>query len=268
MCYQFGKKLRNGNYDIFFVLPPSFSSAWMSFISKIPERIGYAGQFRSILFTNVKKHEKEYRTQHIHDEYLNLLASDLQSENYPPNLVISKQWVETNLNSFRYQLPKSFFVLSPGAIFGPSKQWPIKYFRSLALKLNDFFKTSIIVTGTKEDFEYGEEISNGLEYISNFCGETSLSELLAILSKAQLLIGNDSGSMHLMSTLKRPQIAIFGSTSPIWTSPINPNALILSKDLNCSPCFKRTCQFGHYDCMTKITPELVFQASKNILSVD
>ena len=88
---ELGLKLRKDNYDIFYVLPPSFSSAWMSFISKIPERIGYAGQFRSILLTNVKKHEKEYRTQHIHDEYINLLASDLQSENYPPNLVISKQ---------------------------------------------------------------------------------------------------------------------------------------------------------------------------------
>jgi heptosyltransferase-2 len=90
---------------------------------------------------------------------------------------------------------------------------------------------------------------------------------LAILAKAKLLVGNDSGSMHLMGALQRPQIAIFGSTSPTWTAPVNPMATVLSRNLTCSPCFAKTCRFGHYDCLTQIQPEQVFQEAKKILSL-
>ena len=95
-------------------------------------------------------------------------------------------------------------------------------------------------------------------WIYNYCGKTTLAQLLAILTKAQLLVGNDSGSMHLMAALQRPQIAVFGSTSPTWTGPINSNATVISRNLSCSPCFSRTCRFGHYECLTQIYPEDVF----------
>ncbi len=263
---EFGKKLRKENYDIFFVLPPSFSSAWMAFKSKIPKRIGYTGQFRNILLNSSKKHKKNPRSEHILKEYMNLLSPNISIDKYPPYLNTSKNWIESKLNSFEHNLPKSFFALSPGAAFGPAKQWPIEYFRSLASKINDTFKTSILILGTYNDIENGEKISKGLESVQNFCGKTSLSELIAILSKAKLLVGNDSGSMHLMSALRRPQIAIFGSTSPIWTSPINPYSIVITKNLTCSPCFSRTCRYKHYDCMNKITPELVFQTVNNIIT--
>jgi len=263
---DFGVKLRRDNYDIFFVLPPSFSSAWMAFKSKVPKRIGYSGQFRNILLNNSKKHKKKQRSEHILKEYMNLLSPNISIDKYPPFLEISKTWIKNNLNSFGYQLPKSFFVLSPGSAYGPAKQWPFEYFRSLAIKLNYLFKTSVIILGSYQDIEHGEKISQGLDYVQNFCGKTSLSELIAILSKAKLLIGNDSGSMHLMSALRKPQIAIFGSTSPKWTSPLNPYSTVITKNLNCSPCFARTCRYDHYKCMTEISPELVFQTVKNVLS--
>jgi heptosyltransferase-2 len=71
-----------------------------------------------------------------------------------------------------------------------------------------------------------------------------------------------------MAALQRPQIAVFGSTSPTWTGPINANASVLSRNLECSPCFSRTCRFGHYDCLTQINPENVFaQAQKHLSKV-
>ena len=113
--------------------------------------------------------------------------------------------------------------------------------------MHNVFGDPILILGTEADVKSGAEISLGLDFVQNYCGQTSLSELLAILAKAKLLVGNDSGSMHLMSALQRPQIAIFGSTSPDWTAPINPNATVLSRNLSCSPCFSRTCRFAHYD---------------------
>ena len=123
-----------------------------------------------------------------------------------------------------------------------------------------------ITTENLDDFETGTKIAHNHDWIHNYCGKTTLAQLLAILTKAQMLVGNDSGSMHMMAALQRPQIAIFGSTSTTWTGPINDNASVMSRNLSCSPCFSRTCRFGHYDCLTKINPENVFAEVKKHLS--
>ena len=263
----FGRKLSSENYSHFYVLPPSFSSAWMAFQSKIPQRIGYAGQFRSLLLSKAKKHEIKPRSVHILKEYLNLLDPQLSMEKYPPHLEITEEWIQKHLNSFRKPLPESYIVFTPGAVYGPAKQWPLKHFRTLATNIKKLFGIPILILGTVEDEGSGEEISQGIEGIHNYCGQTSLTEFLAILSKAKLLIGNDSGSMHLMGALKRPQISFFGSTSPSWTAPVNPYASIFSTNLFCSPCFARKCRYGHYDCLKKIHPKLVLHEAQKILSV-
>ena len=134
----FGKTLRSTNYSHFYVLPPSFSSAWMSFQSKIPQRIGYAEEFRSPLLSRAIKHEGTPRSVHILKEYLNLLAPGLTVEKYPPRLETTVDWVEKHLNSYQNPLPESFIVFTPGAVFGPAKQWPLEHFRTLATQLNHF----------------------------------------------------------------------------------------------------------------------------------
>ena len=262
----FGKTLRFENYANFYILPPSFSSAWMAFQSRIPQRIGYAGEYRSLLLTVAKKHEETPRSQHLLKEYLNLLAPDLSIAKYPPSLETTEEWIETHINSFQKSLPDSFIVFTPGAIYGPAKQWPLEHFRALASLLHNVFGDPIVILGTEADAGFGAEISQGLDWVQNYCGQTSLPELLAILAKAKLLIGNDSGSMHLMGALQRPQVAIFGSTSPAWTAPINPRSSVQYRNLFCSPCFSKTCRYGHYDCLTQIQPKMILDESQKLLT--
>ena len=262
----FGKTLRFENYANFYILPPSFSSAWMAFQSRIPQRIGYAGEYRSLLLTVAKKHEETPRSQHLLKEYLNLLAPDLSVAKYPPSLETTEEWIETHINSFQKSLPDSFIVFTPGAIYGPAKQWPLGHFRALASLLHNVFGDPIVILGTEADAGFGAEISQGFDWVQNYCGQTSLPELLAILAKAKLLIGNDSGSMHLMGALQRPQVAIFGSTSPAWTAPINPRSSVQYRNLFCSPCFSKTCRYGHYDCLTQIQPKMILDESQKLLT--
>jgi len=99
----------------------------------------------------------------------------------------------------------------------------------------------------------------------NLTGQTSLLELVALLSRAKLLVSNDSGAMHIMAALKKPQVAIFGSTSTLWTSPINPQARLVSLHLDCAPCFKRECRYGHYHCLNGIEAEMVLEAVNDAL---
>tara|TARA_B100000945_G_scaffold313498_1_gene309702 strand:+ start:1155 stop:2159 length:1005 start_codon:yes stop_codon:yes gene_type:complete len=263
---KFGKSLRNKNYDCFYVLPPSFSSAWMAFQSKIPERIGYAGDYRSFMLTSAKKFKIRPRSQHLLKEFLNLLSIDLEVENYAPRLEVKNDWVKDQLNSCTFKIPEKFVVFTPGAIYGPSKQWPVEHFRELGKELHKAFGHKILLLGTFDDVESGSKIAYNHDWIYNYCGKTTLTQLLAILTKAKLLVGNDSGTMHIMAALQRPQIAVFGSTSITWTGPINSNATVMSRDLSCSPCYSRTCRFGHYDCLTQIYPENIFAEVKNKLS--
>ena len=263
---KFGKSLRYYNYDCIYVLPPSFSSAWMAFQSKIPNRIGYAGEYRSFLLTSAKKHKFTFGSQHLLKEYLDLLSNDLEIDKYSPLLEVKNDWVKEQLDSCTFKIPEKFVVFTPGAIYGPSKQWPVENYRELGKQLHKAFGHKILLLGTIDDVESGTKIANDHDWIHNYCGKTTLAQLLAILTKTQLLVGNDSGSMHLMSALQRPQIAVFGSTSPIWTGPINSNAMVMSRELSCSPCFSRTCRFGHYDCLTQINPENVFAEVQKHLS--
>ena len=263
---KFGKSLRQKNYDCFYVLPPSFSSAWMAFQSKIPKRIGYAGEYRSFMLTSAKKHEMKPGSKHLLKEYLDLLSNNLEMGNYAPRLEVEDDWIKEQLDSCTFKIPSKFVVFTPGAIYGPSKQWPLLNYRDLGIKLHKAFGHKILLLGTIDDFEPGSKIAHDQDGIYNYCGKTTLAQLLAILTKAQLLVGNDSGSMHLMAALQRPQIAVFGSTSPTWTGPINAKASVMSKNLTCSPCFSRTCRFGHYGCLTQINPEYIFTEVQKHLS--
>ena len=91
-------------------------------------------------------------------------------------------------------------------------------------------------------------------------GETSVGELLALLSLCDGFAGNDSGSMHVAGALGIPTVGLFGSTNPERTGPLGPKTTVVYHRIECSPCLQRTCRFGHYNCLTQIAAEEVAHA--------
>ncbi len=262
---KFGASLRSRRYDRFYILPPSFSSAWMAFRSGAVERIGYGGNARSWLLKPARQYSHVPRTQHLISEYLGLLEETLSPREFPPYLPITEEWIEGQLSAISPALPKSFVAIAAGAIYGPAKQWPTEHYQTLVKQLVQAGH-SIVIVGTAADRKAGDQILNGETGVENRCGQTNLPQLVALLARASLLISNDSGSMHMMAGLQRPQVAVFGSTSPVWTGPLNGKATVMYKQLECSPCFQRTCRFGHYNCLRNINPDEVKAAALKALA--
>jgi ADP-heptose:LPS heptosyltransferase len=91
----------------------------------------------------------------------------------------------------------------------------------------------------------------------NLVGNTSLAELVARLRGCRLLLTNDTGTMHLAAALGVQTVSIFGSTEPILTGPLGAHHRVVRHHVPCSPCFKRECPFGHYQCLTGVSVERV-----------
>ncbi|WP_277418816.1 glycosyltransferase family 9 protein, partial [Pseudomonas viridiflava] len=86
------------------------------------------------------------------------------------------------------------------------------------------------------------------------------AEAIDLLSCADSVVSNDSGLMHVAAALNRPLVAVYGSTSPAFTPPLADEVEVVQLGIECSPCFDRTCRFGHYNCMRLLEPGAVIQA--------
>jgi heptosyltransferase-2 len=148
-------------------------------------------------------------------------------------------------------------IFCPGAEYGPAKRWPSQHFAALA-RLVASPQNPVWLVGSAKDAAVGDEISAAAEGAAlNLCGRSSLEQAIDLIASARCVVSNDSGLMHVAAALGRPLVALYGSSSPAYTPPLSAEAEIISRNLPCSPCFKRECPLGHFDCMNGITPEQI-----------
>ena len=259
--YQLGKKLALNQYDQAIVLPNSLKSALVPFFAGIPVRTGYIGEFRFGLLNDARKLNKSKLPLMV-ERFAQLAEQSGINIKRPlpdPKLNITTTQQDATLKKLGITLEKSIAILCPGAEYGPAKRWPVAYFAEIAQRLqqNGF---TVWMIGSAKDSEVAEKIvSLGNLASHNLCGKTNLSDAIALLSCAQLVISNDSGLMHLAAALDKPTLALFGSSSPQFTPPLSPKAAVMQLDIKCSPCFKRECPLGHFNCMVQLTPDMVWK---------
>ena len=259
--YQFGKALRSALYDQAIVLPNSFKSALVPYFAHIPLRTGFIGEARFGLLNDARKLNKTCLPLMV--ERFAQLAEDKPGK-IPrplahPRLEICPSQRNATLQKLGLTLDKPVAVFCPGAVYGPAKRWPVTYFAEIAQRLQQQ-GYAIWLIGSAKDQEVSDKIiALGNPQCRNLCGETDLTDAIALISCAQLVISNDSGLMHLAAALNRPMLALFGSSSPQFTPPLSALAQVVKIDIACSPCFKRECPLGHFNCMMKLTPDLVWE---------
>ncbi|RMV66758.1 lipopolysaccharide heptosyltransferase II [Pseudomonas coronafaciens] len=262
---RIGKSLA-GQYDQAILLPNSLKSALVPFFAGIAKRTGWRGEFRYGLLNDVRSLDKQRYPLMI--ERFMALAFDKGAElpqPYPkPSLRIDPVTRDAALLKFGLMLDRPVLVLCPGAEFGESKRWPAEHYAQVAeARIREGWQVWLF--GSKKDHPVGESIRQDLipglrEESVNLSGETSLAEAIDLLSCADAVVSNDSGLMHVAAALNRPLVAVYGSTSPGFTPPLADEVEVVRLGIECSPCFDRTCRFGHYNCMRLLEPDAVTEA--------
>ena len=263
---RFGKSLRKAAYTQAIILTNSLKSAILPFAANIPRRTSFLGEMRYGLINDIRPLDKAKLPRTV-DRFVTLgLANNADLPNKLPNpkLIANHENALITLAKIGHQKsPEKVLGLCPGAEYGEAKRWPIEYFAQAA-KAALTKGWEVWIFGSEKDIPYTHKIN---QLTDNQCldlgGKTKLGEAIDLMALCDTVISNDSGLMHVAAALDKKLIAIFGSSTPHHTPPMNEKSHIKYLSLPCSPCFERTCPLtnpdDHMQCLKKITPESVIK---------
>lgn len=260
--FSVAKTIRR-DFDAAVVFPNSLRSALEVWLAKIPRRVGFPGHRRAWLLNQVfrgKKKKKNARPEppkHQVHHYLALaefIGADIE------NAAISQ------VRNPKSEIRNPKIGLVPGAEYGPTKRWFPERFAEVIRAVSAACECEWVLFGVQKDAPIGEEILRDFTGAHrNLIGKTTLTELIAELRACDLLLTNDTGTMHLAAFLGVPTVSLFASTEPALTGPLGENHRVIRHHVSCSPCFLRECPLD-LRCMKAIEPPEVVAAILSSLS--
>lgn len=267
--FRFALALRRPRYDAVVDLTDGDRAAFLSWMSRAPVRIGFnqEGRWRGICYTSVVRPGPE--VVHRTDRDCAALAPlGLREKPGPPRLCIDRQDHEAAdklLKRIGVDETRPFAVLQPGARYW-FKAWPPERFAQLADYLAETYGHQVLIGGSGQERQLAEAIRDMTKSRpAVVAGETSVKQLAAVLKRAVLFVGNDTGAMHIAAAMGTPVVALFGPSNPLEWGPRGGAVEILYKGLDCRVCFHPTCRRGEGNCMRLISIEEVYAAVRRIL---
>jgi heptosyltransferase-2 len=242
-------------------------------LAGIPVRIGYQGESRFVLLNqripNPSKHSRGSMVAH----YLALAQADTD-QTLQPKLDLSLDVLKNSLLHFDLKLG-AYAVFAPGAEYGEAKRWPAAYFAEIGTRTD----LPVVLLGSAKEADVCGDIAERInqqrpKLARSLAGQTDLSQAMALIASSQAMLSNDSGLMHVAAAMGVPQLALFGSSSPLHTPPLSDKAVVMwlkneanyQPPLDCAPCFERVCPLGHMRCLNDLTPERVELAWREVVS--
>ncbi len=211
--FQFMSALRARKFDLVIDLQGLFRSGWMAWRSGAPIRVGprEAREFGWLFYTHHAT--TGFPDGHAVDHNL-AIAERLGLGREPVEFVLPIDEPDRIAVGQLLPLEKRYAVLLPGSS-AASKRWPAERFVELVAPLKSRFGLEAVVAGSSSDAQLARNIPGSID----LTGKTNLRQLVALLDKADLVIGNDTGPMHIAAALGRPLVGIFGPTDPKHTGP-------------------------------------------------
>ncbi len=244
---KFLRSLRQANYDLVIDLQGLFRSGFLAWNTQAPVRIGPAEK-RELgwIFYTHRMPETNHETHTVDRMYSCMKLLSDENETEEPKFVVhipetQRQMISDKLHARKIK-PKQYIAIAPGGTW-PSKCWPVEKFIELTKLICSKLKMPVIIIGGKNERIIAQKMTDELSNfpVSNFTGQTTLSQLLALIDNSAALVSNDSGPMHIAVALNRPVTAIIGPTNPNRTGPYKRPNSVVKINLDCSPCYKKHC---------------------------
>ncbi|MFA5286982.1 MAG: lipopolysaccharide heptosyltransferase II [Candidatus Omnitrophota bacterium] len=268
---KFARNLDKKRFDLAIILHPTNRAHLLTFLAGIPKRVGYDRKL-GFLLTDRFAHTKERGEKHELEYNLDLLR-DLEIRAEDKNLFMpikkeSEEWANDFFKREGIKADDKLLAINPAASC-PSKVWPPERFAKVADKLAQKYGFKILLVSSSKDLLIAQcVIKNMRSSVISLAGKTSLSQLASLLKRCSFFISNDSGPVHIASSVGTPVISIFGrkqnGLSPKRWGPVGAKDKVLHKDIGCIECLAHNCQ-KQFACLKAISVEDVVSCADSIL---
>jgi heptosyltransferase-2 len=263
------RRLREKYFERGILFTNSFASALFFRLARIDIISGYDRDGRGWLLTDKIPHcDNNEHQQFYYLKIIEHLARQKIAHPFPADLVLStgeKLQAAGMMSNLGITANSDLLAIAPATAYGSAKAWLPERFREV---LMDWQKshpdTEILLLGRPGESDKISGIAAGMRgHIHNLAGRLTLRETIIILANCRMIICNDSGLMHIASSLKIPVLAIFGPTEANKTSPLAEPYRLLHHGADCAPCRHRACPTDHR-CMTAVTSAEVLAAAEEL----
>ncbi len=236
-------------------------TALLAAMSRSKHRIGYAGFGREAFLNgslvNVDKHK------HVVDAMLALLRQNgiASPKSGKPVVYLSadeREWAGRWLDGHGL-CGKVLIAVHPGAYY-ETQRWPIEYYAGLIDLMCQQTQWEVILLGGSSDAKVIDEILTRCERDISAYVQNDMRKFLAILSRCQMLVCNNSGPLHCAAALNIPTLSFMGPTvKELWMPMGEGHRVLRLDDLPCIGCNSGRCRIKTHDCMRMIGPEAAFK---------
>ncbi|HXV78234.1 MAG TPA: lipopolysaccharide heptosyltransferase II [Candidatus Polarisedimenticolaceae bacterium] len=264
--WRIGRSLQGERYDRAIVMPKSWKSSLVPFFARVPVRTGYRGEQRFGLINDARPLDVSFDRPMVR-RYLALAprAGGTVAEEIPrPALRVDRDNRGRVAARLGLASERPVVACVPGAEYGPAKTWPAESFGELGRRLTAS-GVAVWILGGAAERETGERVrALAGPRARNLCGELRLEDAVDLLSLTSTVVSNDTGLMHVAAAVGSHVVALYGSSSPVYTPPLTDRAEVLYLGLDCSPCFERACPLGHHRCLRELSVDAVLAAVRRV----
>jgi heptosyltransferase-1 len=284
---RLGLRLRREGYDLVLDLHSGPRASWLSWLSGARRRVGFDVKGRTWAYTDVVARPRDLRARHSVENQWDILAPVLPALAAPspvtdPVTMVHAPGADATVEAWlrREGLePGDELVVVHVSAGNAFRRWPLASFVELAVRLTASGpKRRIILTSGPSEAAAAADVVRLVRerrpaspQAVRTCGDMSLDELHALIGRARLYIGGDSGPLHVAATTRTPIVGLYGPTLPVrsapWRDPRYWSAAVDVGALPCRPCEQRVCAPGDFRCLTHITVDAVVAAAERALAL-
>jgi len=278
--------LRRRHFDVAVDLHGGPRSAWLTWMSRARLRVGYDVAGRAWMYSRTVHRPRELRPRHSVENQWDLLAAVDGKFTIPPDRDHDRVQMEAG-GAARDRVAQRLERIGVGPAHqvavvhvsagNPFRRWPEAAFGELVAGLVAGREDRwVLVTSGPSDHDAAARVVASARVRAGAAGTRivdaeglSLKELRAMMDRAAVFVGGDSGPLHVASTSDVPIVGLYGPTLPARSAPWRPVSLptrsIDAGALSCRPCDQRRCEPGDYRCLTSITAAGVLAAAEQLM---